>query len=81
VEDPLTMQGSSLERGSTAATWSSLRVLRPQRASAFGPIVALPSHKMLIKKPVQGLSYCSGIRAVVGMEPSASNERLDFALA
>jgi hypothetical protein len=36
---------------------------------------------MLIKKPVQGLSYCIGIRAVVGMEPSASNERLDFALA
>jgi hypothetical protein len=36
---------------------------------------------MLIKKPVQGLSYCSGIRAVVWMEPSESNERLDFALA
>jgi len=60
---------------------SRLVVLRPQCASAFGPIVASPSHKMLVKKPVQGLSYCSGIRAVVGMEPSASNERLDFALA
>jgi hypothetical protein len=27
------------------------------------------------------MSHCGGIRTVVGMEASASNERLDFALA
>jgi hypothetical protein len=39
------------------------------------------SLKILIEEPVQGLSHCGGVRTVVGMEPSASNERLDFALA
>jgi hypothetical protein len=36
---------------------------------------------MLIEEPVQGLSHCVGIRTMVGMEASASNERLDFTLA
>jgi hypothetical protein len=36
---------------------------------------------MVIEEPVQGLSHCGGIRTVVGMEASASNERLDFAFA
>jgi hypothetical protein len=39
------------------------------------------SHEILIEKPVQGLSHCSGIRAVVGMELSASNEHVDLGLA
>jgi hypothetical protein len=39
------------------------------------------SLKILIEEPVQGLSHCGGIGTMVGMEPSASNQRLDFALA
>ena len=39
------------------------------------------SHEILIEKPVQGLSHCGGIHAVVGMELSASNERVDFGFA
>jgi hypothetical protein len=35
----------------------------------------------LIEKPVQGLSHRGGIRALVGMELSASNERVDFGFA
>jgi hypothetical protein len=39
------------------------------------------SLEILIKEPIQRLSQCGRIRSVVGMEASASNERLDFALA
>ena len=39
------------------------------------------SLEILVKESVQGLSHCGGVRTMVGMEPSASNERLDFALA
>jgi hypothetical protein len=35
----------------------------------------------LIEEPVQGLSHCVGVRTTVGMEASASNERLDLTLA
>jgi hypothetical protein len=59
--------------------WNSLRVLRlapHQRSPSFWH-----SHEIVVKESVQGLSHCRGIRTVVGMEPSASNERLDFALS
>ena len=39
------------------------------------------SHEIVVKESVQGLSHGGAIRTVVGMEASASNERLDFALA
>jgi hypothetical protein len=39
------------------------------------------SHEIFIEEPVQGLSHCGGIRAVVAMEPTASNERVDFGFA
>ena len=39
------------------------------------------SHERLIEEPVQSLSYCVGIRTMVGIEASASNGRLDFTLA
>jgi hypothetical protein len=57
--------------------WNSLRVLR------LAPHQRSPSFSAFTRDSgsVQGLSYCRGIRTVVGMEPSASNERLDFALA
>jgi hypothetical protein len=35
----------------------------------------------VVKESVQGLSYSGRIRTMVGIEASASNERLDFALA
>jgi hypothetical protein len=35
----------------------------------------------LIEKPVQGLSHCGGIRAMDGMELSASNEHVDLGFA
>ena len=34
---------------------------------------------MQVEEPVQGPSYSGGVRALVSMELSASNERLDFA--
>ena len=39
------------------------------------------SHEIVVKESVQGLSHCGGICTMVGIEASASNERLDFALA
>jgi hypothetical protein len=38
-------------------------------------------HEILIEKTVEGPSHCGGIRAVIRMELSASNERLDFGFA
>jgi hypothetical protein len=37
--------------------------------------------EILIEEPVQGLSHSGGTGTMVGMELSASYERLDFALA
>ena len=37
------------------------------------------SHEMQVEEPVQGPSHSGGVRALVSMELSASNERLDFA--
>jgi hypothetical protein len=61
------------------------RLVFASRATPFIRVGARPhprhSHKIVVKESVQGLSNCGGIRTVVGMEASASNERLDFALA
>ena len=37
--------------------------------------------EILIEEPVQGLSHSGGTGTMVWMEPSAPDERLDFALA
>ena len=39
------------------------------------------SHEMQVEEPVQGPSHSGGTGTMVGMELSASYERLDFALA
>jgi hypothetical protein len=39
------------------------------------------SHEIVVKESVQGAPHCGGICTMVGIEASASNERLDFALA
>jgi hypothetical protein len=63
--------------GAAGAAWVSLRVLRLARrqlSSSFSD-----SNEMQVEKPVQGPSHSGGVRALVSMELSASNERLDFA--
>jgi hypothetical protein len=42
-------------------------------------VLRLSSVSILIEEPVQGPSHSGGVRALVSMELSASNERLDFA--
>ena len=61
-----------------------MAVWRSGTASSFACYAFHPgrhSLKILIEESVQGLSHCGGICTMVGMEASASNERLDFALA
>jgi hypothetical protein len=50
-----------------------------QRSAFLG--IAVKSDEKVIEEPVQGVSHCVGVRTVVGMEASAANERVDFALA
>jgi hypothetical protein len=71
-------------RGIIVGCARTMAVLRSGTASSFACYAFHPgrhSLKILIEEPVQGLSHCGGVRTVVGMELSASNERLDFALA
>ena len=48
---------------------------------AGAPFIRVGIHEIVVKESVQGLSHRGGIRTMVGMEASASNERLDFAFA
>ena len=60
----------------TMAAW------RSGTASSFACYAFHPgrhSHEMQVEEPVQGPSHSGGVRALVSMELSASNERLDFA--
>jgi hypothetical protein len=59
-----------------------MAVWRSGTASSFASYAFHPgrhSLKILIEEPVQGPSHSGGVRALVSMELSASNERLDFA--
>ena len=56
--------------------WNSLRVLRLARRQRSPH--SQHSHEMQVEEPVQGPSHSGGVRALVSMELSASNERLDF---
>ena len=71
-------------RGIIVGCARTMAVWRSGTASSFACYAFHPgrhSLKILIEESVQGLSHSGGIGTMVGMEPSASNERLDFALA